>query len=801
MNLKSLILFTIMSLYIFQSRAQPKLSISGKISNAVTGEALPGASINIPDLKRGVVANAEGNYVISNISAGKHLVEITHLGFAPVIESIDIGSNTQKDFSLTPSFIENEAVTITGVSSATSTKRTPVPVNIIRQHELFTGISTNLIDNLSKVPGVSQVTTGPAISKPFIRGLGYNRVVVVNDGIRQEGQQWGDEHGIEVDELNVNKVEIFKGPASLMYGSDALAGVMNIISIQPAAERRIEGNIMSGYQTNNRQRSFHADIGGNKEGFIWGLYGSSKAAADYKNKFDGYVFNSKFTEKNFGAYLGLNKNWGFSHVYFSFFSQQPGLVEGERDSLGRFLKLVNEGGVEMEVPATMTDFKTTEAFIPGQDIKHLKYVSDNSFNIGKDRMTIVLGYQENKRKEFANVLDPDEEELFFDLESFNYNLRYHFAEKNQWRFTLGANGMQQKNTNRGEEAVIPDYSLFDIGGFVYAQKRTEKVSFSGGIRLDDRSVKSKLRMEGSDVKFPAFEKNYIDISGSAGFAYDLSRDVTLKMNLARGYRAPNLTELGANGVHEGSFQYIYGNQGLKPESSLQADAGLLASSDHVSFEMNIFYNAIHNYIFLRKLESVSGGDSILNVNGEDFVAFTYRQENARLFGTELNLDIHPHPLDWLHIENSFSWVSGRFIEAEDGSKNLPLIPAARLIDELKVDLFPKGKILRNGFIKLEVDNILSQNKPFTGYNTETPTRGYSLLHAGIGGDIMNKDKKLFSLFFGANNITDVSYQQHLSRLKYAPGNPVTGRSGVFNMGRNFSFKIHVPLDFESEVAR
>ena len=180
-----------------------------------------------------------------------------------------------------------------------------------------------------------------------------------------------------------------------------------------------------------------------------------------------------------------------------------------------------------------------------------------------------------------------------------------------------------------------------------------------------------------------------------------------------------------------------------------------------------------------------------------YTRFRFNQDNAKLYGIEAILDIHPHPLDWLHVENSFSYVRGVLSEEQDGSKNLPFIPAARLIDEIKADFLKKGKILRNGYLKIELDNTFAQNNPFTGYNTETSTSGYSLLNAGIGGDFINsKGKTLFSLFLAANNITDVAYQNHLSRLKYAPENLATGRVGVFNMGRNFSVKVNVPLSFK-----
>lgn len=773
------------------------VSFTGKVTDAKTGEVLAGASVLFPDLKVGGTTNREGIFRLQNIPSGKYLVEVSFTGYASIVESIELNGNTQKDFTLSRSYAENEAVTITGVSSATSVKRTPVPVNILKKEELLRGVSTNLIDALSHTPGVSQISTGPAISKPSIRGLGYNRVVVVNDGIRQEGQQWGDEHGIEIDEYNVTKAEILKGPASLMYGSDALAGVVNIISILPAPAGSIKGNVFGTYQTNNRQRGMHADIGGNHNGFIWGAYGSYKAAADYKNKYDGYVFNSKFNEKDFGGYIGLNKQWGFSHLYLTNFDQRVGLVEGDRDdATGQFLKLVDNGGAEEEAIAGGKDFTSTDPFVPRQRIQHFKLVSDNSFNIGSGRLTVLAGYQRNQRQEFGNVLDPGEKELYFDLNTVNYNVQYHFVEKNNWKTSIGVNGMQQSNQNKGAEALIPEYSLFDIGGFVYTQKRINKLTLSGGLRFDNRSIDSKELEDGGDVKFAGFTKSFSNVSGSVGLSYEASKAVTFKFNVARGFRAPSIPELASNGAHEGTNRYEYGAQDLKSETSFQVDGGVEVNTEHISLAANVFYNAVSNFIYYRKLQSVNGGDSVLVDGSDEFFAFRFDQHNARLYGAEVNLDIHPHPLDWLHIENTFSYVRGTLSEDQDGSKNLPFIPAARLINDVKAEFAPKGKVLRHVYVKAELDNTFAQNNPFTGYNTETKTSGYSLLNAGLGGDIVSKGKTLFSLYFAANNIGDVAYQNHLSRLKYGAVNNVTGRMGVFNMGRNFSVKLNVPLSFD-----
>ena len=282
-----------------------------------------------------------------------------------------------------------------------------------------------------------------------------------------------------------------------------------------------------------------------------------------------------------------------------------------------------------------------------------------------------------------------------------------------------------------------------------------------------------------------------------GASYEASKLVTLKLNLARGFRAPSIPELASNGAHEGTNRYEYGEQNLVSETSFQVDGGLEIATEHISFTANVFYNAINNFIYYRKLNAVAGGDSLVVDGSNQFFAFRFNQNNAVLYGMEFNLDIHPHPLDWLHIENSFSYVKGVLSQDQDGSKNLPFIPGARLINEVKVDLSKNGSSLRNVYLKAELDNTFAQNNPFTGFNTETRTPGYSLLNAGFGGDVASKGKTLFSLFFTANNIGDVAYQNHLSRLKYAPENLVTGRMGVYNMGRNFSVKLNVPLSFST----
>ncbi len=770
-------------------------SLSGRIKDT-NGKPLAGASVYVHDIKIGAISDSLGNYKIQSLPAGTYLIEVNYLGYSSITEAIQLTSNAVHDFILEESVVEHQGVIVTGVATATKLRQATQPVTLIRRNDLLKTISTNIIDALAKEPGISSLTTGPAIAKPVIRGLGYNRIIVINDGIKQEGQQWGDEHGIEVDEYSVQRAEILKGPASLMYGSDAMAGVINLMSNVPVERGTIKGNIFSSYMSNNELFGVHATLAGHsKNGFNWNIYGSYKSAGDYKNKFDGTVLNSRFNEKNFGGYIGLNKSWGYSHLLVSHFNQKAGLIEGERDSAtGAFLLFAES---PLERIALNADLKSKEMIAPFQHIRHFKIAVDNNIRLPKGRMNVLIGYQNNKRQEYGDATNIQTPELFFDLNTINYNIQYHSpAAKGSWATSVGINGMLQQNKNLAEEVLIPEYKQFDIGAFVYTKKSFDKYTISGGLRGDIRTLATDEFQENGDVKFSSFNKSFSNISGSVGVSYDVNSDLTLKANIARGFRAPNIAELSSNGAHEGTNRYEYGQQDLKSETSFQIDAGLEFHSTHFGLSVAGFYNNIQDYIFYRKLSSVSGNDSIIIADGEELTAFRFDQSTASLYGFEVSFDLHPHPLDWLHFENNFSYVRGKFHSAIDGSNNLPFMPPAKLNSEIRTDFRKAGSFFRNMYMKLEMEHVFDQQKIFSTYNTETATEGYSIFNFGLGTDVSKKNKTLFSLHLALNNFTDVAYQNHLSRLKYTSVNNVNGRQGVFNMGRNFSMKINVPLNFK-----
>lgn len=677
---------------------------------------------------------------------------------------------------MTESSIKLKEVVVTGLTGSQKLKQSPAPVSIISPRQLEAQPSTNIIDAIARQPGVSQVTTGSGISKPVIRGLGYNRVVVVNDGIRQEGQQWGDEHGIEVDPYSVHSVEILKGPASLMYGSDAMAGVLIFRQAPTLPKGEMSGNVSTGYQTNNGLFDYSLNFAGNKGGFVWNSRYSGKMAHAYKNKYDGYVFGSSFREQAFSQMLGFNHRQGYSHLTLSYYHVTPGIVEGERDEESG--SLVVPDGYRL---------RSYGIPVPYQRVRHYKAVLDNSWFLGDGYLKLLLGYQQNRRQEFEEEERPDECGLDLLLHTVNYDLHYLSPEMDGWKFSAGINGMWQQSVNKGVEFLIPGYHLFDYGIFATMSKEIGRLNISGGLRFDRRQLRSDALEDDGELRFDAFKRDFEDVSGSIGMAYELSPNLNLKLNLSHGFRAPNISELASNGVHEGTQRYELGNHDLKAEHSWQLDLGLDYTSAIVSVQLAMFANHIDNYIFSQKLAGENGNEVLI----DDTPAYQYTSCDARVFGGEATVDVHPLPR--LHIGNSFSYVNSVQLHQPSDSKYIPFTPAPRWNSDIKYEFICNGRTLDNFFLKFAVDCNLRQNHFHAANGTETATPSYTLLNLYAGTDFKSRGKRIFSLYLSGENLTDRAYQNHLSRLKYLDANPVTGRRGVYNMGRNFSVKIVVPI--------
>jgi iron complex outermembrane receptor protein len=787
-------------------------TLSGTVIDKKTNKPIPQASVTIPDLKLGVVADSNGHYVFGSLPSGSFMIEAHSVGYTTSTKSMRLSGATQQDFVLSDETIEESPIVITGSSKAIQIVRNPVPIVAISHDYLTQNINTNIIDAIAKVPGVTAVTTGPNISKPFIRGLGYNRILTLYDGVRQEGQQWGDEHGIEVDQFGVDRIEVIKGPASLTYGSDALAGVVNLIPTPPAPEGKMVGDIQTLYGSNNGEYGGSAMLGATKNGFEWMGRASYKRAKNYSDPVDGRVYNTAFEEKDGNLTFGLHRKFGYSHLSLSVFDDIQEIPDGSRDSTTR------------QFTQQITDLDTYRPIVSQQELNtyaitplHRAYMTNN-FTIGDGRLSVNLAAQRSVRREYDLPQQPDIPGLFLQLNTYSYDIKYFAPEFDGWNLTTGINGMYQTNTvTNGTDFIIPNYKQFDIGPFAMIKKTFNKLDISGGIRYDSRSfsnqglysktdplttIQTPVYGEdtlGADHVFSEYSHTFSGVSGSIGATYNFSPKFAIKANVARGYRAPNISEISANGVHPGTNIYQIGNPDFKPEFSLQEDLGFSYLSKHVVVTLSIFNNVISNYIYNQNVLNSKGQDSVIVTGNE---TYKFQQGKADLYGGELSVDVHP--VKWLHFENGISMVNALNLsipssQRNDSNKYLPQIPPLRGFSDLRFEFASKEHHLANGFIKVGLDVDARQNRAYLEDGTETPTAGYSLFNAGIGTGVTNsKGKLLFNVSVMGNNLFNVAYQDALSRLKYFepyPTSPIP-HHGIYNMGRNIMFKLDFPLDFD-----
>jgi iron complex outermembrane recepter protein len=804
-------------------------TLTGVVTDKADTAALPGVTVSIPDLRIGAATDGRGHYTLNRIPKGTYLVSFSYVGYKTYTVRVDFSKTNRLDVQMVTSSIETGEVVITGVTRATEIKRDPVPMvavgkTYIDQHSA----SGNVIDEIANLPGVSAVTTGPNISKPFIHGLGYNRVVTAEDGIRQEGQQWGDEHGIEVDQNSIDRVEVIKGPASLSYGSDAIGGVVNLLTSPPVPEGKILGDIQGIYGTNNGLINGSFKLQGNNNGFVWGTVISEKAAKDYQDQHDGRVWATNFNEKDARIMVGLNKSWGYSYLNASVFDDLQAIPDGSRDPATRQFTYQNTEADTLPRPVVTQSMLNSYAIPTLHQHVQLYRIYDNSdFIIGNGNHLIVdLGYQYSHRREFTHPTTPDTPGLNLQLTTLTYDVKYNFNIAKDYETSVGFNGMYQNNTlGYSTDFPIPAYHQFDIGPFFVIKKSFGKLDISAGARYDTRSFHGQAAYIDTGKayypnlytgpnpastpnvvqQFTPLNKTFSGASGSFGATYNFSDQFLLKGNIARGFRAPSIAELSANGADPGSQIYHVGNPDFKPEFDVQEDLGAFLSLENLSASVELFNNNIQNYIFQEQILDANGQpervdpDGTPDPNGQ-YSKFTYVQSKARINGGEFTLDVHPW--SWLHFENELTLTYGTNLgnggKVPDSLKYLPFIPPVHTHSELRGTLNKGFGSFKNLYAFVGFDHYDAQNRFFAAYGTETYTAGYNLLSAGIGGNVYNsKGDKVFELFIEGTNLANVNYQSNMSRLKYFD-NPVVPPGvtpGIFNMGRDISFKVVVPFSF------
>ena len=755
-------------------------TFSGNITNAETGEPVFSANIYFPELGKGDMSDIDGNFSIQNIPNGKFKVVISSVGFATYSNELDFPGTSSLNITLEKSAIEMEEVI---VSTPFHQLQSENVMRVERENveELKRKGAITLSDGITQIAGVESLTTGVGIGKPVIRGLSSNRVLVYTQGVRLENQQYGDEHGLGISSKGIESVEVIKGPASLLYGSDAIGGVLYLNPEGYAAENETNAEADVNYFSNTQgyQGSLMAKTSGEKLKFL--ARGSYAAHSDYETGDGERVTNTRFNETDFKAGIGYQDAKFKTDLRYNFNKSNIGIPE--------------------EIGVQSTD---KDPLLPYQEIDNHILSLENKIYFNKSSLDFKIGYQYNDRKEFEehhheehgeeehehegeeeHAEEEHEEEgvdhpaLEMHLETLNYNLKYNLPRTGRFETILGVQGMHQTNTNYGEEILIPDATTTDFGVFATTHVHFDKWDFQGGLRYDIRNIDSEAVEPHEDEhseeehadegehahesgEIAAVDRSYKSINGAIGAKYIITDRLSARLNLATGFRAPNLSELTSNGAHHGTNRYEVGDQTLENEQNFQVDLSLEWRNKHFEAFVNGFHNSISDYIYLQPT-----GELI-----EENPVFEYTQNNAELYGGEIGLHIHPHPLDWLHLESSFETVTGK----RNNGEYLPLIPANSLTNTFRVEFEDVDEKIYSKYAFIRLKNVFDQNNVSA---FETRTGGYGLLGAGFGGQFaINSTEMIIGV--SGNNILNKDYISHLSRLK---------PDGISNIGRNISVSV------------
>lgn len=795
----------------FSGRAQ--YLVSGVVHDAETDRPLPGCLVKNLRTQGGSVTDGLGKFQVEG-KDGDQLV-FSFLGFQP--DTVVISKRKNLDILLQPHELLLNEVAVTAATKNAWIRETSLAVSAVSARMIERSNENNIIDALSKnTPGLSTLKTGPNISKPFIRGMGFNRILTLYDGVRQEGQQWGGEHGLEVDNYNIERAEVIKGPASLIYGSDALAGVVSLHPFVPKeTEGKLNGRFLSEYQSNNGLigNGFRLSQSGTR--WLWMVRGSYRIAKNYSNAVDGRVYNTGFQEKNLSALLGVKSVRGYTHLNLTLYDNLQGIPDGSRDSLTRqFTKQIAEGNADhiKGRPVVSKEELNSYALSPlHQRIQHYRAYVNSHYHAGKGDIYALLAFTQNIRREFNHPSVPDQPGTYLRLNTVNYNVRYHAPEFSGVELSAGINGMFQYNKLMdATNFPVPDYDLTDFGTFAVAKWKKEKWTVSGGARYDFRSVHSYDFYTRPDARgfdrqvappdtvgatqpFSDHSQSFGGIAFSAGFTYQFHPKASLKFNLSRGYRAPGISEMAANGLDAGAHIIYIGNRNFQPEYSWQQDLGVFVHAASVSGSLSFFHQRMENFIYLNQLTDATGSP-VVDAQGNR--TFQYQQAAAQLYGLEASAEWHPQAWPGFSWSNQLALCYGfnrkkEFDNTGVMGEYLPFIPPPHLSSTLHYERPLKVAWFSNVHGSVEWEYTSVQSRYLALFDTETLTQGYALTHLGLGLETPADLRTRWQLQLQVNNLFDAAYQSNLSRLKYFEyySQSPNGHRGIYNMGRNVCIKL------------
>lgn len=737
---KAIALFCLLMCYPFFSDAQ----FSGQLVDADSKKGIPFASIYLIDYQFGTVCDENGKFSFSHELPDNFILRITAPEYDALILPLTIKDNGIA-IEMKLSHTEINEVTVSAPRSGLQ-QRNVTFVDSRNMEELNKIPSTNMGELLQKIPGVYNASTGNGVSKPVVRGLQGMRIVTLLNGVRIESQQWGSDHDIGYTNLGIGSVEVIKGPASLMYGSDAIGGVIYFKDEEYAAQHKVEVKALSGFESNSLGTNSQLELKASGKNIRWTGSGGYLRNSDYGVGSNEFVPNSRFNSVAAKSSLGFNRKHWVSNVRYAYSHQNVGIIgehhhdeEEEEEEHEEIYVHEQEGRIE----------------VPFQSYDNHLLSWDNKWFKEKGEWQLLLGYGLNGLSEFEE--DADSAAMSMKLHSINYTVR------NQYRFAkaelfTGFQGVTQLNRNFGvEEELIPDASIIDNGLYAIVHIPLKKWTLQGGGRFDVRYLTTDFTEDSLRI-----EKTYYGYNFGIGTVRDGEKN-TFRINLSSGYRVPHISELLAFGVHHGGQRFEIGNADLVPERAYQIDISDEIHGEHMEVILNPYVNLMQDFVYLKRMD--------YQLEGYD--VYEYQQlPNALLTGLDLAVHYHPHFAHWLHWMPTIS-----LLYADDTKGNaIDRIPPGRFTNELKLTFDTPAE-------KSEFEAIVEHRYIFAQNRVgelESASTDYHLVNLGFNVSFGSKWR--WNTSMGVKNLLDQQYVDHLSGLK---------TMGISGPGRNFYIRLQV----------
>jgi iron complex outermembrane receptor protein len=648
-----------------------------------------------------------------------------------------------------------QSIVVTGIQNS-SPKNTSLHIESYSLQKLETKVPFNLSDALARIPGISQLSTGNAISKPVIRGLFGNRILVLLSGLRFDNQQFQDEHGLGLSMIGIDRVELIRGPASLLYGTEAVGGVINVIEeIPPANQRGKQLDMNVRLYSNTLGTLTDVGLSDRKNASWWRVRGGFESHGDYADGDGTRVYDSRNTGYYFKSGYGFTrKSWESVNTYNFSFNQYGFILDSLNNRHaqdGRWSRAMDEPhhNVLLNIFSSQNTFQLNR---------------NSSENITKGSVLKVnAGVQSNQRAE-----DEGGGEISLNMHLFSLlqSARWEKYISPKTMIVFNQQATYEKNTNYGKRIIIPDAHMLEgnLSGFV--RHSGDKLVLEGGLGITYRQVKTLRtgRLNGPTAINQPFNVGFPAFNAMAGFSYNPSHSINIKSNVATGVRGGNLAELASEGLHEGSFRYEIGNPNLKPEQNITTDLTIEVTKSKWFLSVSGFYNHFNNYIYLTPTADTFQGL---------FQIYRYVQQDANLYGGEI-IGIYK-PSKNLQLRESFAATEG----ITDSKGYLPFIPAWRSQTSVRFER-NLSHSLRDFFVEPEFEYVFAQDKP-AQFETSSPDYGLVHLYSGCSWYV-NDHAFVFGL--GIRNLLDKTYADHLSRLRYF---------GINNQGINVVLSLKTTL--------